>query len=95
MATEQRLIDAYALMNQVRESKHKNPHEIPEIARNHMFEHDHFTKLICLAPTVDAVEVVRCRDCKHWDKDFGWCDKKRIHMVSDDFCSYGERKDND
>jgi hypothetical protein len=61
MATEKRLIDAYALMNQVRESKVKNPHTDPMTARNHRFEHDHFTKLICLAPTVDAVEVVHGR----------------------------------
>ena len=30
-----------------------------------------------LAPTVDAVEVVRCRDCKWWDEDdndlYGYC----------------------
>lgn len=25
------------------------------------------------APTVDAVEVVRCKDCKHWDSGTGWC----------------------
>lgn len=29
------------------------------------------------APTVDAVEVVRCRDCKWWDEDdndpYGYC----------------------
>ena len=52
-------------------------------------------------PTVDALEVVRCRDCKHRynGKDcthplllsysFG-----AIRNVKDyDFCSYGERKD--
>ena len=26
------------------------------------------------APTVDAVEVVRCKDCKHWHEETGWCD---------------------
>lgn len=56
-----RLIDAYALMNKVRESKFKNPHEDGAIARNHMYEHDHFTKLICCEPTVDAVPVVHGR----------------------------------
>lgn len=25
-------------------------------------------------PTVDAVEVVRCRDCKHWDSETWFCD---------------------
>lgn len=25
------------------------------------------------APTVDAVEVVWCKDCKHWHEETGWC----------------------
>lgn len=50
--------------------------------------------------TVDAVPVVRCRDCKHWrkytDEQFGECmmttrDTKVTR--SDDYCSESERKD--
>ena len=26
------------------------------------------------APTVDAVPVVRCKDCKYWNRDTAWCD---------------------
>ena len=43
-------------------------------------------------PTVDAVEVVRCRDCKHRYSD-SWCE-----YVDDDdnfYCARGERKDGD
>ena len=47
------------------------------------------------APTVDAVEVVRCKDCKRYQLDsifhVGFCDGKRCK--DDDFCSYGERKE--
>ena len=46
--------------------------------------------LVCAAPTVDAVEVVRCKDCKHRYKD-SWCE-----YVDDDdnfYCARGERKD--
>lgn len=55
------------------------------------------------APTVDAVEVVRCRDCKQYDlgvclkiysdgavSQYAWQARNK-----DDFCSYGERKDGD
>ena len=47
------------------------------------------------APTVEAVEVVRCRDCKHYDgkwlcKISGVPSRKPC-----DFCSHGERKDGD
>ena len=53
--------------------------------------------------TVDAVEVVRCKDCKHWNEETGFCDE-HSHFFNDgmcwdmfnenDYCSYGERKDN-
>ena len=41
------------------------------------------------APTVDAVPVVRCRDCRKF-KTYG-C--RMVASGYDDFCSYGERKD--
>ncbi len=51
-------------------------------------------------PTVDAAEVVRCKDCKHWNQSGGlesYCtnpDGLDNYARHDDFCSYGERKDN-
>lgn len=53
------------------------------------------------APTADAVEVVRCRDCKfgmHFgDPEDEWINCMNLHgkplMPFDGFCSYGERKD--
>ena len=57
---------------------------------------------ILTAPTVDAVEVVRCRDCKHykpqkksahWENSANYCIRVvTIKVQPDDFCSYGERK---
>lgn len=50
-------------------------------------------------PTVDAVEVVRCRDCRHRHRDgFGSGYVCTYHVCSfgvkdNDFCSRGERKD--
>ena len=41
-------------------------------------------------PTIDAVPVVRCKDCKHRFKD-SWCE-----YVDDDdnfYCARGERKE--
>lgn len=48
---------------------------------------------------VDAVEVVRCKDCKYWDttweptnSDGYYC--SMIDLISDDdfYCAHGERK---
>ena len=57
-------------------------------------------------PSADVVGVVRCKDCKHYDKEYHQC---KLHseepdqyytgfifcMQEDDFCSYGERKELD
>lgn len=42
------------------------------------------------APTIDAVEVVRCKDCRYWNN--GDCYRLELSRP-DDFCSYGERKE--
>lgn len=48
------------------------------------------------APTVDAVPVVRCRECKYHNKQqLGFCEMHLVRMNGNDFCSYGERKGGD
>lgn len=54
------------------------------------------------APAVDAVEVVRCKDCKYGEvDDADFHDQYLCHISGSDwncgnhFCSYGERKEND
>ena len=51
------------------------------------------------APTVDAVEVVRCKDCNYFG-GHGMCychaadeHGTPIFVREDDFCSYGERRE--
>ena len=47
------------------------------------------------APSVDAVEVVRCKDCKWWKKwarTCAWYSYSHIMIHADDYCSHGERK---
>lgn len=48
------------------------------------------------APTIDAVEVVRCKECKHWNEEDHWCNIRDSYgwdYTPDDYCSYGERKE--
>lgn len=59
-------------------------------------------ELINAIPAAEVAEVVRCKDCKHYD--LGVCLKiysdGNTHTEAwqprkpEDFCSYGERKDN-
>ena len=48
------------------------------------------------AQTIDAVPVVRCRECNHCDPENYHCDHPMgtaapLRRKPDDFCSYGER----
>ena len=51
------------------------------------------------APTVDAVPVVRCKDCKWlYDEMDDYCCRSHrglVRICENSFCSYGERKDNE
>ncbi|MEE1172787.1 MAG: hypothetical protein U0K87_10545 [Ruminococcus sp.] len=51
-------------------------------------------RLVLQAPTIDAVEVVRCRECKKWFeyKGINFCYRTRYTAKADDFCNYGERE---
>ena len=43
-------------------------------------------------------EMVLCKDCKHHVHDGVYAEHCRMHGImidADDFCSYGERKDNE
>ena len=49
------------------------------------------------APAVDAVEVVRCKDCIHYEKTMlyseCWHELGMINVYDDCYCSRGERRD--
>ena len=38
------------------------------------------------------VDVVPCKDCKHWEKSTGHCPYNGIFTVGDWFCADGERR---
>ena len=87
-----RLIDADRALEIVRDQgiAHPNAYHLTNYAALILRE----------APTVDAMGVVRCRDCKHSE-----CYDALLYcghlmglagsVAPDDFCSYGERKDGD
>ena len=99
MANEKRLIDAYQF---------RGKHEVAEV-------NGKLCSVICYAdivnaPTVDAVEVVRCKDCVYGKLDkaayyhdvYGDENDTTLyhclygfgHNKGEHFCSYGERRGN-
>ena len=43
--------------------------------------------------------LIRCKDCKQYrrwiDTDICFCDRNESNMMPDDFCSYGERREDE
>ena len=61
--------------------------------------HTKIQRLIADTPTVDAVEVVWCKDCKHWLKDVpgctdfvGRCEWANYMIGAVGYCVYGESR---
>ena len=92
------LIDADALHRKVKTET--NPYGKPTI------DYDSGVKVlewIDKAPTIDAVKVVRCRDCKyhHWEQEpchgkiEHYCELPHmigVEVFTEFFCYYGKRK---
>lgn len=90
---ERRLIDEMALSRLIQSEYHG------AISDSEMKVYEVLQRLVA-APTVDAVPVVRCRDCTHYDmgvclkiySDGNVCSAAWQTRKPDDFCSYGKRR---
>lgn len=51
-----------------------------------------FREAVDNAPAVDAVKVVRCKDCKHRNSAIDLCKWFDCCTDDDDFCSHGKKK---
>lgn len=90
MSKEKRLIDANAFLKDILTAG---------IGKTIIeYSESDIGNMIRKRPTVDAVEVIRCRECKHCDPENHHCDHPMstsapLSRKPDDFCSYGERKE--
>ena len=85
-----KLIDADALKSKVQAQEWKRDPAV-------MLALDWIYMLINEQPTIDAVPVVRCRECRYRQKakvnrkGFLICPASGMEITDDDYCSYGER----
>ena len=89
-SSEKRLIDANELIDFIDVGHLRHPGEL-------CYSEVDVANILLHAPTVDAVLVVRCRECNHCDPENYHCDHPMstaapLRRKPDDFCSYGERK---
>lgn len=87
-----RLIDADALLNEFLRRYTERERNRNLVFASCEIKQD-FADMVSDFSTVDAVLVVRCRECKYHNKppcpmklSFNWTE-------DDDFCSYGDRKE--
>ena len=98
MANEKRLIDSNALMDEFRNymvERYDKEKCVSEENCKTCEKSCLWRKMVMSAPTVNAVEVVRCKECKY--RDSGYCafDGNDFYSSDDSFCSYGVRGDTD
>ena len=101
MASEKRLIDANALKEYLNSIEASGGHKYYRQGMDDTLHH-HMPNIIDDQPTVDAVEVVRCKDCRMLSPDEirkaynagNFCMRTGLVVHDEDFCSYGERKYN-
>ena len=72
----------------------ENTNLIDAIGRNAFKDRQDIIDLINNQPTVYAVPVVRCKDCKYHDEEenyiYCWALKMKCPNDSEFFCKYGE-----
>ena len=101
MANEKRLIDANDALERLKKAEKEM--KVVSLCGCKAVPMDGVIDFVASRPTVYAVEVVRCKDCKHYDKthlnngDRRMCTKFLGLTIPrpDDFCSYGERRTDD
>ena len=86
-----RLIDADALIDFIDCGHLRNPLEA-------CFSERDVVDMLESRPTIDAVDVVRCKGCEAYQPTEGGkplCVVHQTAVYADDYCSYGERKESE
>ena len=99
MENKKRLVDANKLIDFIDVGHLRHPGEL-------CYSEVDVANILLHAPTVDAVPVVRCRECKHWKQSgskagnsfsdmeyIGGCEFSNYYRRESDFCNYGEREE--
>lgn len=97
-----RIIDGDALRNVMYHEAFETDSNMQRWDSGCWIRYKMFENAIDNAPTVDAVPVVRCRDCKNWESDWKpdifvqdpprhYCAINDRFLTGDWFCAAGER----
>lgn len=83
-----RLIDADALRDRMYHDAFETDSDMQKWDSGCWIRYKMFENALEEAPTVDAVKVVRCKDCKHFSF---WCELHETRVdPEEDYCSWAE-----
>lgn len=87
-----RLIDADAL-----EDKTDDRYSLGEIGRR---ERDNIVYALSYEPEIDAVPVLRCKNCEYWKHnsfvlEHDYCELTSTECNGSHFCSWGEKRNDE
>lgn len=93
------LISRSALLEAI-ETDSNSIYNFSAAMHRHVFSKCAYAKdIVSNAPSVDAIEVVRCCNCKHWGTGYGGetenvkvCEYANYMVGKNGYCAYGEAK---
>ena len=97
MATEKRLIDVNKVIDEMQKCIDESAYPRDSIAS---YAFGAIIECLKQEPTVDAVEVVRCKECVRYNTKgcadgFGWCESYDHAKMDNDYCSLGAKMEAD
>ena len=78
-SNEKRLVDANKLIDFIDVGHLRQPGEL-------CWSELDVANLLLNAPTINAAEVVRCRECKSWHEETGFCEIHSYFVDADGVC---------
>lgn len=91
------LIDRLALGNRMYHESFEKDSDMQKWDSGCWIRYKLFENVLRDTPSVDTVEVVRCKDCRLSEPGIGiveyWCCYWDNKTLENGYCSYGERKD--
>ena len=105
MENEVRLIDANALHKMLEEAQDGTrriyfslvDYGDKDVCKGELGTYARVKRMVEEAPTIDAVPVVRCKECKNWDatecvNGKCWCRTQGEYRGGDWYCADGEKQ---
>lgn len=91
-----RLIDADALERAMYEEVFEKDTDMQRWDSGCWIRYKLFENVLDAQPTIDAVPVIRCKDCEFYDDGICHAEDERAYDLSENhYCGFGEPKENE